>query len=187
MDNYANDTVKETTIENEKSAKKPRVIILLNSINEKGLLKDNHLVKIKNILGGTTEIILEEIEELVKNKSDTLIVHARTNDLTKGKNRLNTVKKVIKLVKSFSPQTKLVFSGLIVRKDKNNIGREVLDENARLRNFCNEKNIDYIDNNSIKEVHLGNKKLHLNKRGNSVFAQNLLRYLRSKYRENVNR
>ena len=45
MDNYANDTIKETTNENQKSAKKPRVITtgdsLLNGINEKGLSKDN--------------------------------------------------------------------------------------------------------------------------------------------------
>ena len=47
-------------------------------------------------------------------------------------------------------------------------------------------NIDYIDNTNIKEDHLGIKKLHLNKRGNSVFIQNLLRYLRSKYWENAN-
>ena len=61
-----------------KSAKKSRVIIsvesLLNGINEKGLSKDNH-VKIKNFPGGTTETILGEVKELVKNKPDTLIVH----------------------------------------------------------------------------------------------------------------
>ena len=184
VDNYANDTIKETTIESDKSAKKPRVIItgdsLLNSINEKGLSKVNR-VRIKNFLGGTTETILEEVEELVKNKPDTFIVHAGTNDLTKGKNVLNNVKKFIKSVNRLFPQTKLLFSSLIVRKDKKNIDKGVLDTNARLRNFCNQKNIDYIDNTNIKEDHLGNKKLHLNKRGNSAFPQNLLRYLRSKY------
>ena len=53
MDNDANDTIKETTIENKKSAKKPRVIIagdsLLNGINEKGLSKGNR-VKQKTFL-----------------------------------------------------------------------------------------------------------------------------------------
>ena len=66
MDNYANDTIKETAIENEKSAKKSRIIIigdsLLNSINEKGLSKIN-AVKIKSFPGGTTETILEEVEK----------------------------------------------------------------------------------------------------------------------------
>ena len=45
---------------------------------------------------------------------NTLIVHARTNNSTKGKNVLNNVKKIIKSIKSFSPQIKLVFSILIV-------------------------------------------------------------------------
>ena len=62
-----------------------------------------------------------------------------TNDLTKGKNVLN-VKKIIKSVRGFFPQVKLVFSGLIVRKDKKNINKGVLDRNVRLRNFCNPKN-----------------------------------------------
>ena len=98
---------------------------LLNGITENGSPKDNH-DKIKNSPDGTTETILEEVEELVKNKSDTLIVDAGTNDLTKGKNLLNNVKKIIKLVKRFSPQKKLVLSSLIVRKDKKSIDKEVL-------------------------------------------------------------
>ena len=50
-----------------------------------------------------------------------------------------------------------------------------------MRNFCNQKNIDNIDNTNIKEDHLGIKKLHLNKKCNLVFAQNSLRY----YDENI--
>ena len=52
------------------------------------------------------------------------------------------------------------------KKDIKNIDKEVLDTNLRLRNFCIQKNIDYIDNTNIKEDHQRNKKLHLNKRGN---------------------
>ena len=100
----------------------------------------------------------EEVEEIVKNKPDTLIVRA-------GTNVLNNFKKLIKLAK-------LVFSSLIVRKDIKNIDKRVLDTNPRLRNFCNQKNIDYIDDTNIKEDHQGNKKLHLNKGGNSVLAKN---------------
>ena len=72
------------------------------------------------------------------------------------------------------------------KKIKKNSDKAALNTNARLRNFFKQKNIDYIDNTNIKEDHLGIKKFYLNKRGNSVFAQNLLRYLRSKYWENIN-
>ena len=100
MDSYGNDTTNETM----KPAKNPRGIItresLLNEINEKGLSKDTH-VKIKHFPGETTETIFEGAEQLVKNNPDTLIDHAETNDLTKGKNLLNNVKKDIKSVKCF--------------------------------------------------------------------------------------
>ena len=55
--------------------------------------------------------------------SDTLIVRPV----------LNNVKKKIKSVKSFFPQT--TFLSLIVRKDKKNTDKELLDIDARLRNF----------------------------------------------------
>ena len=35
----------------------------------------------------------------------------------------------------------------------------------------------FIDNGNIKESHLGMKKLHLNRKGNSFLAKNLLNYL----------
>ena len=73
----------------------------MNDINKEVPSKDNR-VKIKIFPGGTTETILEEIKELVKNKPDTLIVHAGTNDMTKGKNMLNNIKNIIKSVKRFS-------------------------------------------------------------------------------------
>ena len=79
------------------------------------------------------------------------------------------------------PKKTSVFRSDCLKRKKKNIDKEVLDTNTRLRNFLNQRNIDYIDNTNIKEDHLGNKKFHLNKRGNSVFPQNVLRYLPSKY------
>ena len=63
-----------------------------------------------------------------------------TNDLTEGKKCVECQQKIIKSIRGFFPQVKLVFSGLIVRKDKKNINKRVLGKNVRLRNFCNQKN-----------------------------------------------
>ena len=77
-------------------------------MNEKGS-KDNN-VSIKNFPSGTTENNLGKVEELLKNKPDTLIVHAGINDFTKGKNVLNSVKKkTIKSPKMFSANKTSVF------------------------------------------------------------------------------
>ena len=53
--------------------------------------------------------------------------------------------------------------------------------NHRLKNYCSQTNIEYIENNNIEEENLGEKKLHLNKRGNTIFANNLLKFLRSNF------
>ena len=91
-----------------------------------------------------TETILNEFEELLKSKPDSLIVHARTNGIAKGKNELTNAKKILKKVKKSSQETKVVFSGLIVRKDKKNIYKDKIDTNGRLKNFRSQKDIDYI-------------------------------------------
>ena len=159
---------------------KKKVIVtgdsLLNGISERGLSKP-HKVNVQNFPGGTSETILEELDTLVASKIYCIIIHAGTNDLTNGINSLNSVKKIVKKVKQASANTKVVFSSLITRKDKKDLDKKVQDTNSRLKNYCAQTNIDYIDNNNIKEEHLGNKKLHLNKRGNTVFANNLLKYL----------
>ena len=76
----------------------------LYGINEKSLSKDFNL-KVNNIPGGTSETVLDKIEELVKCEPSSLIVHAGTNDLTKGENVLNNVKKIVKEMKRISPNT----------------------------------------------------------------------------------
>ena len=99
---------------------KKKVVItgdsMLNGINERGLSK-RQKVKVKNFSRGTGEKIVEELDALVADKSDCLIVHAGTNDITNGINSLNCAKKIIKKVKQISPNTKVVFSSLITRKD----------------------------------------------------------------------
>ena len=75
------------------SEHKRKVVItgdsLLNGLHEKGLSR-NHSLKVNNFPGGT---ILENIDEIIKNKPDCLIIHAGTNDLTNGIHLLNQAKK----------------------------------------------------------------------------------------------
>ena len=58
-----------------------------------------------------------------------------------------------------SPNTKLVFSSVILCKDIKDISKKVGETNQRLKNYCKQKNIDFADNSNIIE-HLRSKKLH---------------------------
>ena len=57
-----------------------------------------------------------------------------TNDLTNNVNLLNSVKKMFKKVKNSSSNTKLVFSSVILCKDKKDISKEVGEIDQRLKN-----------------------------------------------------
>ena len=88
---------------------------------------------------------------------------------------------MVKKVKNSSPNTKLVFSSVILHKDKKDISKKIGETNQRFKNYCKQKNIDFVDSSNIIEEHLGNKKLHLNKRGNSILVKNSLKYFRDSY------
>ena len=86
-------------------------------------------------------------------------------------------KKNMRKDKKISPNTKIVFSSIIFRKYRRDIEKRRIDVNTRLKNFCKQKNLSFIDNSNLKDEHLGLKKLHLNRIGNSIFAKRFLSYL----------
>ena len=90
-------------------------------------------------------------------------------------------KKTLKQVKKPSLNTKVAFWSIVTRKDKKDISKTVQDTNLRLKNYCSQKNIDFIQNSSVMEEHLVIKKLHLNKKGNSLLVNNFLKCLRSTF------
>ena len=150
---------------------------MLNGTSEKGLSRA-HNVKVTNFPGRTSDKIVEKLDDLIKDKPNDLVIDIGTNNLTNNvKKILNNVKKILKKVSANAPSTNLAFSSIIVRKDKRNIEKSIADTNARLKNFCMQKGIEFINNNNIKENFLGKKKLHLGQRDNSVFAKNLLKYI----------
>ena len=166
---------KDKTVEQKK-----RVVItgdsMLNGIHEKGM-SNNYRVKVNNFPGGTSATILENIDQSVKSKPGCLIVHAGTNDLANG-----TMKKIVKQAKKVSQNTKIVFSSIIIRKDRKNIDKKVSQVNSYLKNYWNKKNIDFIDNGNLKEELLGQKKLHLNKKGNSILVVFKIQFLKQLHR-----
>ena len=154
---------------------------LVNGISEKGL-SVNHKVKIVNFSG---EKVLEQLDDIIKEKPDNLIGHVGTNDITNYVNLLSNVKKIFNKVSRESPSTAIAFSSIINRKDKTNIQKTLTYAITRLKNFCMQKGISFIDNSVIKEFHLGKRKLHLNKKGNSAFAKKLLDHINRNKKETV--
>ena len=64
---------------------------MINGISKKGF-SINHNVKIVNFPCGTSEKILEELDDIIKEQPDDLIVYVGTNDLTNNVNLLTSIK-----------------------------------------------------------------------------------------------
>lgn len=125
----------------------------------------------------TTETINEEIDNILHSKPDLIITHAGTNDLTTKINPLNNFRKILKNCNGLFPKPKLAFSKVIMRKAKVNLEKGRKDINSRMKNFCEQKGIRYINNINITENHHGMRKLHLNSKGNAAFAKNLKNFI----------
>ena len=142
----------------------------MNNIHEKRVSKQ-HTVKVKHFPDATKETIFEKMVDLLESQPDVLILHAGTNHLPKNLNPLNNLRKVHWKCLQLSPESKLVFSNIIIRKDKPNLDKHRKGANARMKNFCNQKDIGLIDNRNLQGHHLDTKKLPLNNKGNSAFAK----------------
>ena len=58
---------------------------------------------------GTSEKIIQNVDNLVKNTPDDIMIHVGANDITNGVNLWNSVKKIVKQVSDISPRTTVVF------------------------------------------------------------------------------
>ena len=150
---------------------------MLNNINNRGLLGTKKF-DVLNFRGATSTDILTKIDDVLDKKPESIIIHVETNDLTNDVNLLSNIKNIVSKTNRTSPITSLNFSNIIFRKDKKNIEKTSTDTNSRLKNFWKQKNIKLLSNDNIKKEHLRTKKLHLNRKGNNIFAKNLPQFIK---------
>ena len=120
--------------------------------------------------------IVQKLDDLIKDKTDNLVSHIRTNDLTNNVKLLRKLKKILKKVSTNAPLPNLAFPLIIKRNDKKNIEKSIAETNPFSKSNCMQKGIGFIDNMNINEDFLWKKKLNLSQRGNIVFAKILLKY-----------
>ena len=121
---------------------------MINGISEKGP-SVSHKVKTVRSPDGTSEKILDKLDDIIKEKPDDLIIHVGKNHIMDNINILAHVKKIFKEISKESPSTFIAFSSIINRKDKKKIHKNLPDTNVRLKNLCMQKGVSFIDNSRI--------------------------------------
>ena len=152
---------------------------LLKGLKSKGLSSEQHNVRIRYEGGAQTDDLQYYVKPALKRKPDMIVVHCATNDFTPGCNikSYKELKNVAKLVKETLPECKLAFSSIIRRGDID-VEKKAEDLNLKLEKFCKSQDHFFINNENIDLSCLSGGKLHLNKKGNSIFANNLLDLLK---------
>lgn len=118
------------------------------------------------------------VKPIIRKHPKEIIIHSGCNDLTKGNNPMTNIKKITKLVKEGAPNTTLTFSSILIRKDQAKITEKMIDDvNSRIKNYCAQNDLGFIDNSNIDASMLGKMKLHMNKKGSSFLAKNFINHM----------
>ena len=133
-------------------------------------------MKVKAHGGATTRDMIDHVKPVLRRAPDTIILHCGTNNLASNVYTIEQIEEIMKITKQESNSTSIVLSSFVTRADQASIKKKVSKLDNKLRIFCNENGITLIDHSNINDEYLAIKRLHLSRRGDSLFASNFLNF-----------
>ena len=96
--------------------------------------------------------MVEYVKTLARKKPDTLIIHVGTNDLTKGVNTMNKVRKCVEVIQELdnTENIQIGFSSIIQRTDID-FSNEIKVISIKLKNYCYGKGFIFVDNDNLNK------------------------------------
>ena len=151
---------------------------MIKHVHGSEVSRDNS-VKIRCLLGATTDDIIDYVRPTARKKPDMIIIHTGTNDIQNKVNTLQKVRKVITTIKEIdvNNEIQIAFSSVIHRNDQD-FEEEIKEINRKLENLCKGKGIKFINNTNIDGSCLNRSKLHLNKSGTALLVKNFSQALK---------
>ena len=145
---------------------------MIKYLRRENFSSKNYEVKIAAHPASTTEDLIDYVKTVVRKKTDFLVIHTGTNDLTNGVNTMKEIRKIVKCVRDLDKDKKvnIGFSSVISRSDRN-LGYEVRDLNLKLKRYCEGNNFLFVGNINIEESCLNNSKLHKEQTYNIIEVQ----------------
>ena len=173
------------------------IIFLGDSITdggEWGELLGNPKIINRGISGDTTQGILERLGEVTESRPEKIFLMIGVNDLALGKSVdyvLSNLARIIRKILRNSPETELYVQSLLPVNDRfdqfkghTDKGREILEINRKLKDFCERQGVEFIDLHGAfqdEDGRLGSKYtndgLHLTGLGYVLWASRIRRYI----------
>lgn len=142
--------------------------------------EENHVV-VKSFAGATTSDMEDYVKPVIRKEPQKLILHVGTNDLKKlSPNRVaEGIANIATQIQEDSPRTEIVISSLLTRSDKPELSAKVNETNKLINAICCKSKWKFIDHKLINATCLNSRGLHLNRKGTSLLAKNISRYIKS--------
>ena len=150
---------------------------ILTGIDEKRLSRNNQVVKVRDFRGATIDDLKHHLVPLLKKKPEHIILHIGTNDAVSKTSRqiYDELLQLKQYIINTLPTCRVIVSRPTIRTDNGKAALTLSNFNKLLGQL----EVDFIDNVNIKEVHLGKKVRHLNKKGKNRLELNFLQKLRN--------
>ena len=148
----------------------------VNSFELSKSIKHKYAVRVRFHPSAKTSCINDHVKPVIRNQeADHIILHTGTNDLSSDKTPVqNDIVNLAASVKS--KDIKVTISKIVERNDA--LNEKVILVNECLSKICKTIGLPIIKHRNINpDFHLNQSKLHLNKKGNTIFLSNFRRYL----------
>ena len=150
----------------------------LNGFELSKSIKHKYSVRVRFPPSVKTSCINDNVKPVIRNQeADHIILHTETNDLSSDKTPLQICNDIVNLAASIkNKDIKVTISEIVERNDT--LNEKAILVNEYLSKICKTIGLTIIKHRNINpDFHLSQSKLHLNKKGNTIFASNFRRYL----------
>ena len=129
---------------------------------------------VKSFSGATVDCMNSHVCPTIKRDPGRIILHCGTNDLRSKATPKDIAEEIIDLGNSMKTnENNVIISGLVPRGDQWH--NKAMEVNKFLKQLCVSQDFYFIDNSNIEaEYHLNRSRIHLNREGTRILANNFL-------------
>ena len=162
---------------------KPTVVIMGDSIPKYlvgSKMSSRAEVVVRSFLGANISDMTDYIKPSLATKPNEIILHVGTNDIHSSSPK-KIAEEIVSLrtkMKKEAPKRKVTISSLTTREDDESIIPKLNETNKQLKLLSKRNNLGLITHDNIDSSCLSRDLFHLNKKGSSFLAMNIIKHLR---------
>ena len=143
---------------------------------------DNHVV-VKSFSGANITDMEDYLKPILRKEPNKIILHVGTNNLKhlSAKRVAEGIANLTTQIEEDSPATSIVIFSILprARSDKSELSAKTTEANKLIKAICSKNQWAFIDHKSVNLSCLNTRGLHLNRKGTSIVAKNISKYINS--------